>query len=184
MSHIFNYIKTRYNYSEYQILLLRYCLNTLISEISKFIILSFWFIYISKYVEFLYGLLILSILRLSNGGLHFKRYFSCFLATFTIMNLSIILLPMLNIKLYIELLLLTLCLLVNYFLLKPAVSQFRVPPNEKLIQRGKKLVTIIIFLHIITIYLFTNPKLLYIGCWNIVIHTIQLIIANILTKSN
>jgi len=60
---------------------IRFATESLISEFSKFIILLVCFTYTGHGRHFLFAFVILSLLRLWGGGLHFKTYMGCLLST-------------------------------------------------------------------------------------------------------
>lgn len=72
MKNFKTYLQTNYHYTDYQIKVMDYFIKTCLSEISKFILMGFFFSYFSAFSHYLYATLILWILRFCSGGLHCK----------------------------------------------------------------------------------------------------------------
>lgn len=63
---------------------IRYAIETLLSELSKFIILCVFFILLDKGSSFFFAFCYFSFLRTFSGGLHFDTYVGCLIGTLTL----------------------------------------------------------------------------------------------------
>lgn len=71
------YFETSFELSQIDSIKLKYSLELVMGEISKFFILFFLFWVLGKATDFIYSLLTLMIIRVFTGGLHFKHYSNC-----------------------------------------------------------------------------------------------------------
>lgn len=179
-------IQKMYGYTDYEMAIIKYSVLTLFSELSKIIILSTVYLYMGKIDFFIISCVLLIFLRINGGGYHCKHYISCLFLTASISAAAIILLPLINIPNFsIVLLILTICLFINYYI-GPVPSPFRPEPNGLLIKHCKNnsFLTIFVFVIIVSIFnsnIVIRPYLI-VGFWTIILHTLQLIIAKILRK--
>lgn len=188
MNGLLNKLQEMYGYTNYEIAVIKYAVTAILSELSKLIILSIFYLYIGKLNLFIISFILLIFLRINCGGYHCKHYISCLLLTFAVSYASIILLPAFFRPNYsIILAALAICLFTNYYI-GPVASPFRPAPDSLLIKhcRNNGFIPIFIFLIIVSIFN-TNSMIqpyLIIGFWTIILHTIQLIIAKILRKGD
>ncbi len=154
-----------------------------LSELSKICIILIIFIFLSLTKEYIIALLYLMLLRSNGGGLHCKHYISCLLLSF-IFIYSSILLAIYGIPAkpytYISILL---CALLGYFLV-PITSNNRPSATAIQIKRSKQNTLVIILLFLILLCLCSHNTYIYIGYWTIILHTLQLIIAQIMKEVN
>ncbi len=81
--------RNKYSFSEEQIQRIQYTLKATWNELSKVLIYSVIFLLLGKTKEFFLVYFCLISLRLFEGGLHFKNYFSCLLSSFILICLCI-----------------------------------------------------------------------------------------------
>lgn len=166
-------IQRRYDFTDYQIAQLKYTFTVLFSEISKFIIIAFFFR--DCFALYLYAAVILGILRISTGGLHAKTYWGCLLISLMFFCVSVYLLPQIIISKITMSVLILGCMLA-ICLIGPVASVYRTPPDN---HKKKRLVfqsLIAIFIHLVLFCLFDN-RLFVVGNWVVVLQTAQLMIA-------
>lgn len=179
-------LKNTYDYSDYQLALVKYTLLSIGSELSKMLLLGVFYCFIGELAYFAMFLLLLSLLRFNSGGFHCKHYTTCLLLTFTISYFAIVVLPNLGAvdTLLIELLLI-ICLIVNYYI-GPIASPLRPTPNSLLLKHCKNNSFIIIFIFFIIVSISSSNQVIYpyllVGFWTIILHTFQMIFAKILIK--
>ena len=77
ISKLHEYFKEEFNLSEIDSIKLKYSLEIIISDLSKFAFLFTIFTILGEGTNFFYSALALLTIRLFTGGLHFKTYFGC-----------------------------------------------------------------------------------------------------------
>lgn len=175
---MFALIQKRYGFTDYQIAQLKYTFTILFSELSKFVIIGF--IYHRHLAMYLYAMALLSILRLSTGGLHAKTYWGCFFASFVFFCLSISLLPQLHLPKIVLAALIIGCMIAIY-LIGPVASVFRTPPEGSMKKRLVAQSLIVISIHLILFCMF-DSIFFTVGSWIIILQTSQLIAAKFIVR--
>lgn len=173
------YLKEELNFSNYQIAQLKYFFLTLLSEGSKLIIMAFFFH--KELGAFFYCIAILSALRLSTGGIHCDTYIGCFLTTFLFVFISLRATSLISLSTLLAIVILITCAIFNHTI-GPISSSKHLPLSASTQKRGTWQAVAIISLHIFLLYNFDNLYLFHIGTWAIILHTLQLIIANSMKK--
>ncbi len=77
------FLKEHYQFSDFQIAQLQYTWKTFASEISKLLLMGLLFR--NDLGKYIFSVTIMLLLRTSTGGLHCKKYITCFLVSFTYM---------------------------------------------------------------------------------------------------
>ncbi len=169
-------LKTEYGFDEVQIKQLRYVWKTFSSEFSKLLIMGLFFH--NRIGIYLFTVTLLMLLRSATGGLHCSKYYSCFITSIVYMALVIYALPFIPVAKPIQLLLLFLCILINYFI-GPVTSAVHRPLTEETQNKVRLQVVIVIFFYLIFSYIV--PENLYVttGFWVIILHTMQLLAAKL-----
>lgn len=158
-----------------------YKLKCIIYDLSKFIIISIFFIIVGLFKEFLFASMISAPLRIYSGGLHFKHYWTCFLFSFGYFVLLILGLSTIPLSIYLSSIIMVLCSIIN-FCLSPVQSATRPPLSTTELQRTKQKTFILSIYCILIILIFYNTPLASVGYWTILLHTMQLIIAKLMKK--
>lgn len=169
------FIQRKYNFTDYQIAQLKYTFTILFSELSKLVLISFFFR--NCFVLYLYAAILLGILRMSTGGLHAKTYWGCLFMSLSFFYICVYLLPQIRISKNVMIVLILGCL-AAIRLIGPVPSVYRKPLTESTKKRLAAQSLIIIFIHLVLFRLYDN-KMFTVGNWVIVLQTIQLIIARI-----
>lgn len=112
MDRIKKYIKGKYGLSNYQMAQLTFVIKSTSSELSKILLMSIAFQNHLKLYIFL--LIIMCFLRTFSGGLHFYTYQKCLLASTTYMGIIIFFFSKILLPLYVQLLLLAVCIMSCY----------------------------------------------------------------------
>ena len=170
---MFTLIQKRYDFTNYQIAQLKYTFTILFSELSKFVLISFF--YRNQLGVYLYALILLSVLRLSTGGLHAKTYWGCFLMSFIFFWLAIKLLPQIDVP-KVVMVILIISGMAAIYRIGPVASVFRMQPEGIMKKRLIVQSLIVIMIHLILFCIF-DSKLLTVGSWINVLQTCQLIAA-------
>ena len=178
---IHDYLQNSFGYTDFQIGQIRYTVISILSEISKLILMGFFFALSGYFLQYIVAISVLLVLRTCTGGLHFKRYFSCLAVSFIILFLGICVLPQIVIPCPIYFVFLLVAVVINY-LFAPIVSSYRPIPNGVRIRKSKRQ-----SFSIITIYaliMFIVPTNLYIvtGFWIIMLQSFQLLVAKLVRK--
>lgn len=172
---MFTLIQKKYDFTDYQIAQLKYTFTVLFSELSKFVIIAFLFRH--HFAIYLYAAVLLSILRLSSGGLHAKTYWGCLLMSFLFFYTSICLLPHIEIsKIWMAALILGCAAAIG--LIGPVESVYRKPPTDSMKKRLVAQSLLTIFVHLILFWFFDN-ELFVVGSWVIILQTLQLTVSKI-----
>lgn len=116
------YIKDKYGLSNYQMAQLTFVIKSTSSELSKILLMGIAFQNHLKLYIFL--LIIMCFLRTFSGGLHFYTYKKCLLASTTYMGVIIFFFSKILLPLYVQLLLLTVCIMSCYSI-GPVLSKYR-----------------------------------------------------------
>lgn len=169
---MFAHIQKKYGFTDYQIAQLKYTFTIISSELSKFVLL--FLLFRNRSGTYLYAAVLLSVLRLSTGGLHAKTYWGCFLMSFTFFLLSISLLPCLYVPKRVMLLLLIVCM-AAIGCIGPVASIFRTQPEGRTKKRLIVQSLVIVSIHLVLLCVF-DSRLLTVGSWIIILQTCQLII--------
>lgn len=184
MNKISDALKTTYNYSNYELALVKYTLLSIASELSKMMLLCIFYLLLGQFSYFIIFVLLLSLLRFHSGGFHCKHYITCLLLTFIISYLAIIILPSIGTpdSLIMEGTII-ICLIINY-LIGPIASPLRPTPNSLLLKHCQNNSFIIIFIFFFIVSIFNSYQAIYpyllVGFWTIILHTLQMIFAKIL----
>ncbi len=172
-------LKEQYEFSDYQIAQLAYLAKTLVSEFSKLLIMGI--IFRNKLGLYLFAAFVMLLLRTSTGGLHCKKYISCFLVSLSYMFLSIIILPGIPVNKVFQLIFLFICMLGNYYI-GPVTSTVHAPLGDHLVKRVKLQAFLIIFFYLTITYIIPENPYIAAGFWVIILHTLQLVAARIIKK--
>ncbi len=171
---ISNRIQTKYGLSRYQIAQVKFLLLSLISEISKMIIMGLIFHqYISLYLFFL-GIMLC--LRCTTGGLHFYTYWSCLAISISYISLTLFLTLNFTLIKPLQLLLLLICLITCYYL-GPITSKYRPAETKLHFKRSRNIACHFIFFYALALYIIPDNQYLSGGLWVIILHLLQLSIA-------
>lgn len=170
---LFVLLKNRYNYTDYEIKLIRYSMITLFSEISKLLILGCYFFFISKLSYYIWAIFIFLFLRRYSGGYHCKTYISCLLLSFLYMYSTIVLLPNITINRMAYLFIFFISfLLINTFSPMPSIYHQRL--NRQQIHAYRLNINVFLIICMILVLKFPKNHFFIIAFWEIIIHTLQL----------
>lgn len=151
------------------------------SELSKTAIFFVIFFLIGLASEFWAALFFMMLYRTSSGGLHCKSYLSCLALSFLILFSGV----MLGIYVPVGLLIIvpaTLIMAVIAYYLSPVQAPTRPPLEERLVKRAKKRTFISIMIFLVLALIFPKSVYIGIGFWLLVLHDVQLYIANIIRR--
>lgn len=179
MAAIKDYLKNTCQLSSYQIAQLGFLAKTMLSEISKLLLMCLLF---HRHLSaFFFALLIMLFLRSSTGGLHFYTYISCLLTSICYLWLATALLPCLHLPASMQTLLLLAAILICYFV-GPVVSKYRPAPSPQHFRRCRNISCCFMFLFSLLLYIMPDNPYMIIGFWIIILHSLQLLAAKIRTK--
>lgn len=178
---MYAFLKEQYEFSDYQIAQLGYLAKTLASEFSKLLIMGI--VFRNELGIYLFAVSVMLLLRTSTGGLHCKKYISCFLVSFSYMFLSLMILPNIPVNKVFQLILLFICMLGNYYI-GPVTSTVHAPLGDQLVKRVKLQAFLIIFFYITLTYIIPENPYITAGFWVIILHTLQLATARIVKKGD
>lgn len=179
MAFMHELLKEQYEFSDYQIAQLEYLGKTFLSEFSKLLIMGFFFR--KQLSVYLFAVVVMVLLRTATGGIHCRKYISCFLVTFSYLFLALTVLPVIPINKVFQLILLFLCMLCNYYI-GPVTSQVHAALRNQLVKRVKIQAFLVIFFYLTLTYIIPENPYISAGFWIIILHTLQLAAARIIKK--
>lgn len=164
---------------EPEMVIFKYLVLSFLSEASKLLILALLF---QRKIEiFAFSVLVLFFLRTTTGGLHCKKYWSCFLVSFGYLLLCIDILHMIALSKSIQMIALLICSVVTYYI-GPVVSKTRPQPTSQKRRRLKLQAFVVIFGYLIGLYILPESSYITSGFWIVVLHAIQLSFAELKAK--
>ena len=176
-----SYFSADLNLSEIDEVKLKYSLEIILTDLSKFIILLLFFSLIGKPTFFILTFPFLSLLRLFTGGLHFKTYFGCL--SFSFAFFLIIFFCSIYIHLDdIDIVLILLFSLITIYTVAPIPSKSRPKYNSKKLLKFKSLAILIVLLSVLIFYLTHKSPFLVSQIWVMLFGSIQLLISKEVTK--
>lgn len=175
------FLKAQYDFSDYQIEQLKFFGKTFSSEFSKLLIMGF--IFRHQIGIYFFAVTIMLLLRICTGGLHCRKYISCFLLTFSYMFLSLEVLPMVPVNKVFQLILLFICMLANYYV-GPVTSAVHGALTDNLVKRVRIQAFFVIFIYLTLSYIVPENPYIVAGFWVIILHTTQLVAARIIKKGD
>ena len=179
MSRIKSHIQTKYELSNYQMAQLSFVFKSMSSELSKILIMGIIFHNHLKLYTIL--LLLMCFLRSFSGGLHFYTYKKCLLASTMYIGSIIMILSKITLPLYIQLFLLTLCI-VTCYAIGPVLSKYRTNFPEAQLYFCRNITCFIIFIYTLLMYIIPENPYFVAGFWMIILHSLQLLVAKIRKK--
>lgn len=180
VSTIFTYKLYKQNlFTHQQIKEIKYGMEVMFSELSKFITYIVIFSLLGKTYEFVIVSLILFSLRGYSGGIHFYKYSLCFIFSFIFMLLPIIILPLIDLPFYAYYILSFFSILIIY-IYSPITSVYRPIQSKKRKIFFKYLSLTVSTLWIIILFVFLRDSQVFkSGIWIIVLQALQLILAKV-----
>lgn len=168
------FLKEQYQFSDFQIAQLKYTWKTFASELSKLLIMGLLFRH--DFGKYIFSVTLMLFLRTATGGLHCKKYISCFLVSFTYMFLSLMVLPAIPVNKVFQLVLLFICMLCNYYI-GPVTSAVHRSLSTDCKKRVKVQAFLIIFFYLTLTYIVPENPYFTCGFWVIILNTLQLLLA-------
>lgn len=175
-------IQAKYELTDYQTRLLKYYLTVFFGETAKLLAIGclFW----GQYPTYLWCALLFAMIHTATGGAHCRTYLGCLAVSATLFVLCIDILPYIEIALIWRILLLAVCILLNFYcgpvMTKERRARFK--SDEILMQSKKKaLRRVFAVISCFIIYSCWNPEtiLAKAGFWIILLDTLQLTVAKI-----
>lgn len=190
MEYLLNKVQAEYGFSDYQIKLLRFSFTGILYDVSKTLIFFVFFLAIGKLPEFLFAVVPLILLRTRGGGIHFHKYWTCFLASFVYLYAVICILPSIVTvhPLFVYPVLLV-CAVLDYMIgatslkERPVIQdEFIINTKKKFDKRAKIQSFQVVFIVAVLFYIFPDSKYLIVSFWTVVLHTLQLSMTKILKE--
>lgn len=179
IANIQTYLKKTYGYTDFQIAQIQYTLLSVLSELSKLLVIGIFFYYTGHLASFVFAAIVLYPLRTATGGFHFNHYWSCLLMSFLFFFIGIYAPACLQIPKSAHLLLLILCIMLNHKC-SPVVSCYHPVPDKNMIKRAKHCSFSFISIFATLMLLIPANPYLPVGTWIIVLHSLQLAAAKLL----
>lgn len=182
MDYILNKVQAEYGYSDYQIKLIKFSITGLFYDISKISVFIVFFYVTGKFTDFVFATVPLILLRTKTGGIHLKKYWSCFLFSFAYLYSVINILPaVISVHPLAVYLILLVCAVTDY-MIGPVTLKKRPAADESLIKNSRIQSFQVIFIVAILFFIFPNVPYLIVSFWTVVLHTVQLSITKLLKE--
>ena len=182
--------QAEFGFSDYQIKLLRFSFTGILYDVSKTLIFFVFFLATGKLPEFLFAVVPLILLRIRGGGIHFHKYWTCFLASFVYLYAVICILPsVVTVHPLVIYLILLMCAVLDYMIGSASLRERPVVQEEFMLNKKKEFVKKakiqsfqVVFAVAILFYIFPDSQYLIVSFWTVVLHTLQLSITKILRE--
>ncbi|MCM1262399.1 MAG: accessory gene regulator B family protein [Butyrivibrio sp.] len=182
MDAILNKVQKEYGYSDYEIKLIKFSITGIFYDLSKTLIFLIYFSAVGKFMEFIFAAVPLILLRTKTGGIHLKKYWSCFMFSLIYFFAVIYALPtLITVHPLVVYLILLICAVMDY-MLGPNTLSKRPAPAEDFIKKAKIQSFQVIFIVAILFFIFPDVPYLIVSFWTVVLHTVQLSIAKLLKE--
>ena len=179
MNFLMNKIETAYNFSEYELKVIRYVITAFIYDLSKLIILGVFFYLFGMLPNFLCALIPFFLLRTKNGGIHTNNYWTCLLMTFLVFIPTVMILPVyVPLSSLLRLILMVPCAIIE-FGLGPILSHRKVMLDEKGIRKNRIASFQVVLIIAVLIFLFPESTYLLASFWMVIFHAVQLVITKL-----
>ena len=182
MNYILNKVQAEYGYTDYQIKLIKFYITGIFYDLSKTLIFMIYFYATGKFIEFIFAAVPLILLRTKTGGIHFKKYWSCFLFSlvyfYTVINILPALIAVHPLAVYPVLLV---CAVMDY-VFGPTTLSKRPAPTENFIKKAKIQSFQVVFIVAVLFFIFPNVPYLMVSFWTVVLHAVQLAIAKLIKE--
>lgn len=188
MEYLLNKVQNEYGFSDYQIKLLRFSFTGILYDVSKTFIFLVYFFATGKLLEFLFAVVPLILLRTRTGGIHLRKYWTCFLFSFLYLYTTINILPAtVTVHPLVIYLILLLCAILDYLIgpaamkKRPVVTdEFIVNKKMEMMKKAKIQAFQVVFIVAVLFYIFPDNQYLIVSFWTVVLHTLQLSITKLL----
>lgn len=169
---------TKNNLNDYEKAVLKFFAIGFLSEFSKTAIFFVIFYSLGLHKEFLAALVFLLAFRIFSGGIHFKKYTHCLIASFLLLAGGIAL----GMNMFLPKLagiIIAIGCSIPIYLMSPVQAKSRPQPTPEVIKSTKIRAMVMVYLFI-AIYIASKSTIyVNIGFWLLVIHTVQLFVAYI-----
>lgn len=167
------YIKNNLGFSEYETAQIRHFINTILSEISKLILIGLFFGLQGKLAIFAAAAVLLCVLRSFTGGLHMEHYLTCLITSFVIFFTAIDILLPIQLPKQVQMPVLAACILLN-LRFAPVVSRHRPVPGKARIRKSRIESLVLIALFSLLLYTLPSNQYISVGFWIILLQSAQL----------
>ncbi|MCI8357112.1 MAG: accessory gene regulator B family protein [Lachnospiraceae bacterium] len=190
MQYILNRLQQEYGFSDYQVKLLRFSFTGILYDVSKTLIFIVYFTYIGKFPELIFALIPLILLRTRSGGIHFRKYWTCFFFSFLYLCLVIhvlpVVIPLHPLAVYPVL---AVCAVADYLLGPNSLKEKVVVQDAALkddlknrLRKAKIECFQVVLIVAVLMFLFPGNRYLIVSFWTVVVHAVQLIITKIMRE--
>lgn len=174
-SALYQKIQTTYDFTDFEMQKINYTISVFKCEFSKILVLGAAFAFLGIFPEFMVMMVALIPIRRYSGGIHFKRYSSCFIFTALFFALPV-LLNHIVLSYPLQLAILDISIAVTY-IVGPVTAPNRPPLEYKMYQKFRLISTGLVLAWSIIIAFARVFPYQNICFWVITLQTIQLICA-------
>lgn len=177
-----NKVQAEYGYSDYQIKLIRFSITAILYDLSKALIFTAYFYATGKLLEFIFAAVPMVLLRTKTGGIHCRRYWTCFLVSFiyffSVINVLPSIINMHPLAIYPALLI---CAVADY-MIGPTSLKEKPAADRDIVKKAKIESFQVVFIVAVLFFIFQDSHYLIVSFWTVVLHTIQLSITKFLKE--
>lgn len=182
MDYILNKVQKEYGYSDYEIKLIKFSITGIFYDLSKTLVFMVFFCATGQLAEFIFAAIPLILLRTKTGGIHLKKYWSCFLFSLAYFVMVINVLPsLITVHPLAVYPILLICAVVDY-VLGPTTLSKRPAPSESLVKKAKIQSFQVVFIVAVMFFIFPDIPYLTVSFWTVVLHSVQLAIAKLIKE--
>lgn len=169
-------LEETYGFNANEIAQLQYLFKSILSELSKFVILSLLFR--REFSIYVFAVCLCSLLRITSGGFHCRHYISCLFASIFFFFLAVKILPVIMLPVYCRVVCIFVCSMLC-LACGPVRSSFRERLPRISLYVSKVILAGTMIGIIITTCIIPDSAISIIGNWIIILHTLQLVAAKV-----
>lgn len=182
MNYLMSRVQNEYDFTDYQIRLIRFTLTAILYDVSKVFIFIIYFYFTGNLIEFLFAVVPLILLRTRTGGIHMHKYWSCLLFSFIYLFTAINLLPnLIHVHPLMIYLILLLCAVIDYCI-GPTSLKKKTSECKDFVKKSKIQSFQVVFWIAVLFFIFPENQYLIVSFWTVVLHTLQLSITKLIRE--
>jgi accessory gene regulator B len=166
------------------IIKIRYGIEIVKNEFTKFVILCFISLIFGYFIEFAFSFSVLLLVRTFSGGMHMKSNIGCFIYTLCFLILVIVILPRISLSNIVAFSILSISSIVISFLAPTPNSNRPISTKHRYQSlKTRSIILVALTYAVLTVLYYYNVVSLFnIGLWVVCLQALQMLIASINNK--